>query len=188
MTTLIEQIEAENNKRIQKIQNEHFDWISKYEKHFTHFVTLTFHPQKIRKLQNEISNRNIANRLTLLELQKKSFRCFLNRLRKNLYGNSWQRFGEKILCIGILEGLHQDGKVHYHCLFGVEQSRHEHFSKCVRESWKKSPLSGHQIDVQLYRHADLIGYITKQAKYINRESIDWDNVLISEQVATLITE
>lgn len=188
MNTLIEQIEDSNNRRIKKFQSENIDWISKYEEHFTHFVTLTFHPQKIRKLHNEISNRNIANRMTLLELQKKSFRYFLNRLRKNLYGNAWQRYGEKILCIGVLEGLHQDGKVHYHCMFGIEQSRHKQFNECVRDAWKKSPLSGHQIDVQLYRNSNLISYITKQTKYINRESIDWDNVLISEQVAMLITE
>lgn len=188
MTTLIEQIELNHLRQCDRYKQENIDWISKYEPHFTHFVTLTFQPKKLRKLQDEITNRNIPNRLNLLELQKRSFRCFLNRLRKSLYGNSWQRYGEKILCIGILEGLHQDGKVHYHCLFGIEQDRHKQFAECVRQSWKKSPLSGHQIDVQLYRHSDLIGYMTKQTKYINRESIDWDNVLISERLAMLTTE
>lgn len=182
MNTLIEQLNEESQNRIEKFRNQHEEWMMKFEPFYTHFVTLTFHPQKTNALMKKIDHESIC------KLQKKSFRCFLNRLRKNLYGCSWSKHEQKILCIPVLEGLHKDGRIHYHCLFGIEQSRHETFAKCVKDAWSKSPLSGQQIDVTDYRNSGVIGYMTKQTKYINRESIDWDNVLISSHTNSLIAE
>jgi hypothetical protein len=182
MNSLIQQLNEQAHARQELFRNQHDEWMMKFEPLYTHFVTLTFHPQRINSLKNNLE------RDSLLKLQKKSFRCFLNRLRKNLYGCSWSKHEQNILCIPVLEGLFNDGKVHYHCLFGIEQSRHETFARCVKDAWSKSPLSGQQIDVTAYRNSGAIGYMTKQTKYINRESVDWDNVLISSHANLLIAE
>lgn len=188
MNSLIEQLNEQRDARLERFRNQHDEWMMKFKPFYTHFVTLTFHPQKVNALKNELTNQKHLSRDSLLTLQKKSFRCFLNRLRKNLYGCSWSKHEQKILCIPVLEGLFNDGKVHYHCLFGIEQSRHEQFATCVKDAWSKSPLSGQQIDVTTYRNSGAIGYMTKQTKYINRESVDWDNVLISSHANFLIAE
>jgi len=188
MNSLIEQLNNHHKEQVQKFRNENFEWLMRFEPHYTHFVTLTFHPSKINALKNEIVTNGCNDRYTLLELQKKSFRCFLNRLRKNLYGCSWSKHEQNILCIPIIEGLHQSGKVHYHCLFGIELDRHSNFKNAVETAWNKAPLSGHQIDVQNYNNIGAVSYITKQTKYLNRESIDWGNVLVASRLDSLIAE
>ncbi len=188
MNSLIEQLNNKHESDVTKFRNQNYEWLLRFEPHYTHFVTLTFHPSKINALRNELTHKGSKDRLTLLELQKKSFRCFLNRLRKNLYGCSWSQHEQKILCIPILEGLFQSGKVHYHCLFGIELDRHSNFKNALEDAWSKAPLSGTQIDVQNYNNIGVVSYVTKQTKYLNRESIDWDNVLVSTRLDSLIAE
>jgi hypothetical protein len=188
MNSLIEQLNENQESRIEKFRSQHHQWLMRFEPHYTHFVTLTFNPNKIYSLMNELTTNGVNERYSLIDLQKKSFRCFLNRLRKNLYGCSWRKHEQRILCVPILEGLHKNGKVHYHCLFGIELDRHSNFKKAVETAWSKAPLSGHQIDVQNYNNIGAISYITKQTKYLNRESIDWENVIVASHLDSLIAE
>jgi hypothetical protein len=178
MSTLSDQLNLANQRRIQKFNDAHYGWLMQFEPEFTHFITLTFNPTRIRDLINSVRSSKMIDRKELLGLQKRSFRCFSNCLNKSLFGNASERYGNKLLLVPILEGLFEGGRAHYHCVMGVPQDRFQAVEAKVREAWKQAPLSGHQVDVQPYRNSGCLGYVTKQAKYINRECIDWDNVLV----------
>lgn len=178
MSTLSDQLNLANEQRLQKFNNTHYEWLMTYDSQFTHALTLTFNFALIKNFINKASSFKVVAKTDLLELQKKSFRCFANRLNKSLFGNITARHGNKLLLVPILEGLYGDSKVHYHCALGVPQDRFEAIEMKVRNAWKHAPLSGHQVDIQPYRNCGWLGYSNKQAKYINRECIDWDNVRI----------
>jgi hypothetical protein len=178
MTTLSEQLNLENQQRIQKFNDSHYEWLMKFESQFTHALTLTFNSALIKNFINKASPFKSIAKADLLNLQKKSFRCFANRLNKSLFGNATARHGNRLLLVPILEGVSGDQKVHYHCALGVPENRFEAIEMKVREAWKHAPLSGHHVDIQPYRNCGWLGYINKQAKYVNRECIDWDNVRI----------
>ena len=80
--------------------------------------------------------------------------------------------------VPVIEGLSGGSKIHYHCAVAVPQDRMAVFSAKVKEAWSYAPLTGHQIDIQPYRNHGWLGYMSKQAKYLNRECIDWDNVFV----------
>jgi len=149
-----------------------------YDSQFTHAITLTFNSRLIANFINKNAPFKVIAKMDLLELQKRSFRCFANRLNKSLFGNTTARHGNKLLLVPILEGLHGDNKVHYHCALGVPPDRFESIEMKIKGAWKHAPFSGNQVDVQPYRNSGWLGYINKQAKYINRECIDWNNVHI----------
>lgn len=178
MSTLADQLNSANEQRVRKFNDSHFEWLMQYESNFTHAITLTFNPKIIRHVINKVSSSKMMTKAELLELQKKSFNYFANRLNKSLFGNTTARHGNKLLLVPIFEGLFENGKAHYHCAMGVPQERFEVIEMKVREAWKHTPLSGNQVDVQPYRNSGWLAYISKQAKYINRECIDWENVRV----------
>lgn len=178
MSTLSDKLNLANEQQIQKFNDSHFEWLMTYDSQFTHAITLTFNSAMIKNFINKASPFKFIAKADLLELQKKSFRCFANRLNKSLFGNLTIRHGNRLLLVPILEGLNGDSKVHYHCALGVSQDRFEAIEMKVRDAWKHAPFSGNQVDVQPYRNSGWLGYISKQAKFINRECIDWDNVRI----------
>ncbi len=184
MTSLQEQIKDANIQSVQKISNAHYEWLLQYDQHFTHAVTLTFHPKKIRKLVDCISTSKMLSRADLLELQKKSFGCFRFKLNKLLFGNAVTRYGAGLLIVPAIEGLYDGGRVHYHCAIGVPSDRMDVFESKVRVAWAYAPLAGSHIDIQPYRNKGWLGYLSKQAKYLNRECIDWDNVAIPRHFAS----
>ncbi len=120
----------------------------------------------------------------MLELQKKSFRCFRFKLNKLLFGNAVTRYGAGLLIVPAIEGLYGGGRVHYHCAIGVPSDRMGVFERSVIAAWHYTPLAGHHIDIQPYRNQGWLGYMSKQAKYLNRECIDWDNVAIPKHFAS----
>jgi len=178
MSTLSEQLHSQNQRRIEKFNNSHYEWLMQYEPQFTHAITLTFNPQRIRYISNKFSNSQMITKTELLELQKKSIHCFANRLNKLLFGNTTARHGNKLLLVPVIEGLFDGAKVHYHCAIGIPPDRFQVLEAKVRDAWRHAPLSGNQVDVQPYRNRGWLGYMNKQAKYINRECVDWGNVLI----------
>ena len=178
MNTLSEQLHSNNQRRLERFNDAHYEWLMRFESQFTHAVTLTFNPQRIRHISNKLSNSQILSRNELLELQKKSVHYFANRLNRSLFGNSTARHGNRLLLVPVIEGLFDGAKVHYHCAIGIPQDRFQAIEAKVRDAWRHAPLSGSQVDVQPYRSRGWLGYMNKQAKYINRECVDWDNVLI----------
>lgn len=185
MSTLSEQLHHENQIRIQKFNDAHFEWMMRFESEFTHFVTLTFNPARIRHIVNKSSKSHAGTKSDLLELQKRSFCCFANRLNKSLFGNASVRHANKLLLVPVLEGLFDGGKTHYHCALGIPTDRHQAIEAKVWEAWQHAPLAGSQIDVQPYRNSGCLGYMNKQSKYINRECIDWGNVRIPVQFPSI---
>ena len=178
MSTLSEQLHSTNERRIEKFNDANYDWLIQFESKFTHAITLTFNPQRIRYICNRMSNSRMLTKIELLGLKKKSFRYFANRLNKSLFGNATSRHGNRLLMVPVIEGLFDGGKVHYHCAIGIPEDRFQAIEMKVRDAWRHAPLSGNQVDVQPYRNRGWLGYMNKQARYINRECIDWDNVLI----------
>lgn len=178
MTTLSEQLNNDSKNRIQKFNDQHFEWLMRYEALFTHALTLTFHPKRIQNLINKSSNSHIMAKSDLLELQKKSFNFFANRVNRSLFGNSSDRHRNKLLLLPMLEGQFIGCHTHYHCVLGVSEDRFEVIEAKVRDAWRETPLAGNQINVKRYRDIGWIDYMNKQAKFVNRESIDWSNVRI----------
>ena len=178
MGTLSEQLNATNQKRILKFNDSHFEWLQTYDSKFTHAVTLTFNSRQITNFINKANTFKMITKADMLILQKKSMNYFANRLNKSLFGNVSVRHGNRLLWVPILEGVCGDQKVHYHCSLGVPHDRFNAIEMKIREAWEHTPFSGNHVDVQPYRNSGWLGYSSKQAKYINRECIDWDNVRI----------
>ena len=174
MTTLSDQLHSDFTARINKYRSSHEAWAMTHESHITHALTLTFN---IRHLQNTLRKANITKPLNhpdVLELLHGSMRYFKWKLDKSLYGS---RRGN-ILFIPVLEGVRDGEKPHYHCLLGISEDRFESLELKVKDIWADSPFGGHQIVVKPYRDHGWVGYTTKNALFINRENIDWMNVLL----------
>ncbi len=174
MTTLADQLNDHFIQRTRAFQEQNYAWLVQYEHLISHAVTLTF---DIKHLTNCL--RNARRSITLhdpyvLNLIHGSMGYFKIKLNKSLYGNQRGR----ILFIPILEGLSSSENPHYHCLLGVDQDRKDVVEEKVKQLWPKAPFGGHQIVVKPYRDHGWIGYTTKQTLFVNRESIDWMNVLL----------
>lgn len=176
MSTLLEQLNLDDSNRIRKFNDAHFEWLMVYEDQFTHAITLTFNPKRINYMLNKNRDDKFITKNELLDLQKKSFNCFANRLNKSLFGNASIRYGNKLLLIPILEGLMGDCRVHYHCVLGVPADRFNVIEEKVKNAWFHAPLTGSEVMVKAYRNSGWLAYSTKQAKFMNRECIDWGNV------------
>ena len=186
ITSLAQQLRDAERERVQTFNEQHFDWLMLLQSHFTHAITLTFNPSKIRRLVNRESFTNINSKSMQLELQQKAFGCFVKRLDKLLYGNSSARFGQRLLLIPVMHGLYEGGKLHYHCAVGVPEDRFEVLGKKVIEAWQHTPLAGHQVDFKPYRDSGWLEYINKETKYINRENIDWINVRVPATLSSTV--
>ena len=174
MTTLSDQIQHNFASRINKFREEHQAWVMTHESLFTHALTLTF---DINHLWNSLRKANISKPLNhpeVIDLLHGSMRYFKWKLDKSLYGNRRGR----ILFVPVLEGLKTGQKPHYHCLLGVSTDRFDVVESKVKEIWSDSPFGGHQVVVKPYRDHGWVGYSTKNTLFINRESIDWMNVLL----------
>ncbi len=179
MSTLSEQLNHQFDQSIQKFNDANYDWLMQFDRHFTHAVTFTFNPRRIRRLEEGNDETFwVPTKADILELQKKSFRCFRFKLNKLLFGNDVTRRGRGVLMVPIIEGLYSGGRVHYHCAIAVPADRMSVFEGKLRDAWRYAPLSGDQVDIQPYRNQGWLGYISKHAKYLNRECIDWDNVFV----------
>jgi hypothetical protein len=156
------------------------EWILQHESLFTHAVTLTFNHTKLRRQIMNIDPAICLNSDRMIDLYKDSMRSFKWKLVKSLYGNSWQRFNRPFVFIPISEGLGRNEKPHYHCILGVEAEKSGMVYETVRSIWNTMPFGGCRVDVQPYISVGWVRYTTKNALLINRESIDWDNVLLPQ--------
>lgn len=162
----------------EELRRQSLDWLSQFEGNLTHFVTLTFDSAKIWAYINGCDKTIALHDPVMIDLYKASMGKFGRYLNHGLFGNSSRRFGQRLLLIPVLEGLSRGRNPHYHCVMGVESNRSEVLEQRVVDAWKRVPFSGHQIDVQAYRDHGCLSYTTKETKYLDRESIDFDNVLL----------
>lgn len=152
--------------------------MNRFHPHFTHALTLTFDERHIWRFENDLRNPTIPTAEQMLAKRKQSFRHFGQRLSRLLFGNACQRSGEKLLIIGCLEGLRAGERPHYHCSLGVPKDRFPVLGAMVSLAWSHTHFAGIEPTLKPYYSNDWISYSTKNARYVDRECIDWDNVRI----------
>jgi hypothetical protein len=174
MTTLSDQIQNDFNVRINKFRDQQEAWVMAHEHLITHALTLTFDIDRLWRFLHKGNVAKSLNHPEVIELLQGSMRYFKWKLDKALYGN---RRG-KLFFVPILEGLKDGQKPHYHCLLGVSEDRFNVIESTVKAMWADAPFGGHQVVVKPYRDHGWVGYSTKNALFVNRESIDWMNILL----------
>lgn len=178
--TLLIEFEAKRQKD-ERFRKENEQWILQYEPLFTHAVTLTFNHPKIRRQMMHIDPSLSLNSTAMIELYKANMRTFKWKLAKSLYGNAYKRFCTPFVWIPILEGLGRDEKPHYHCMLGVSCDRHEVLQDKICSIWNKMPFGSQRVDVKPYESVGWVKYSTKNTLFVNRDSIDWENVLVPQK-------
>lgn len=174
------QINEAKREKDQDFRTSCENWILQYEPLFTHALTLTFNHTKVRRMMIQQHTSMTLSSSEMIGLYKASMRLFKWKLVGKLYGNSWKRFKIPIVFIPILEGLGRDQKPHFHCVVGLPNTSHEAIADAVCSIWNKVPFAGNRIDVQPYISVGWARYTTKNALYANRESVDWENVLVPQ--------
>jgi len=180
MSYCTQEINETKRQRDQDFRTDSETWILQYEQLFTHALTLTFNHTKVRRMMMQQHSSVTLSSSEMVELYKASMRSFKWKLVKSLYGNAWKRFKLPIVFVPILEGLGRDQKPHYHCVVGLPNASHEAIADTVCSIWSKTPFAGNRIDVQPYFSVGWARYTTKNALFANRESIDWENVLVPQ--------
>lgn len=155
-------------------------WVQNYEPMFTHAITLTFNHTKVRRQMMEMDSTMCLSSKEMIELYKANMRTFKWQLVKSLYGKAWKRYNIPFVFIPILEGLGREQKPHYHCVVGVARDRYEVLNEKVYSIWNNMPFGGNRVDIQPYFSIGWVRYSTKNALFANRESIDWENVLVPQ--------
>jgi hypothetical protein len=174
MHTLDEQSQQINQKQRDRFRRDMYNYLAQYSELMTHAVTLTFNGSKLEALKRKADWMQGEAYERLLQ---RSFKHFATRLNRHVYGNSTQRHGKTLLILPVIEGLKKDECPHYHCAIGApDRVGHAEFARMVKDSWSKVAFAGHQIDVQPYRDKGWCSYISEDAVFLNRLSVDWDNV------------
>lgn len=174
MSNLCDQLQNNYRAEILKIRSDHESWVMNHEHLITHAVTLTF---DIRHLWRTVNKHQIAVTLkdtAVIDLLHQSMKYFKWKLEKSLYGNK----RGKIFFVPVIEGLSNGQNPHYHCFLGVSEDRLEVVEEKVKFIWSKTLFGGDQIVVKPYRNRGWVSYTMKSAAFLNRESIDWMNVLL----------
>jgi hypothetical protein len=159
-------------------RSENALWIKQYEHMFPHAVTLTFNHTKVRRQLMAIDSTLTLGSDTMVELYKANMRTFKWSLAKSLYGNAWKRFDKPFVWIPVLEGIQSGSKPHYHCILGVGEDRHQGLEQQIKTVWQTVPFSGDRVTVEAYRDGGWINYCTKSTGWLDRQGIDWENVLV----------
>lgn len=111
-----------------------------------------------QKLDKIYSSRNLGH--------------FLNRLNKDLFGNSFRRFGKKVEVVPIFE-TSISGRLHYH--LAMKNPKPDYpmlFGLKIRQHWLKTPWGYNEIDINHNINNGWIDYITKTK---GDDYIDWAN-------------
>ena len=178
MTTLSEQLENNFWTNVAKYKEQHYQWMLKNKHLATHAVTLTFDPKKINSFLRRNKMDMPLNHSYLIKKYKSEMKYFGRLLSKNLYGKSAQRYGERLLLVPCLEGI-EDGKMpHYHITIGVDEQRLEVANKLISECWLQTRFCGYHNTIKPYIDEGWLGYNIKRCMFLQKEVIDWENVLV----------
>ena len=174
MDTLDQQAKEITKERRQRFRREIYNYLVQYSDLITHAVTLTFDGSKLNALKRKSDWAHGENYEALLQ---RSFKHFVTRLNRQVYGNAAQRYGKTLLILPVIEGLKRGECPHYHCAIGgPDRLDAAEFEQMVTQSWKHVAFAGQQVDVQAYRDKGWMSYISEDAVYLNRISVDWSNV------------
>lgn len=187
-TTLQDQISEAAKQRQQAHREVHFQWLLAYEHLVTHAVTLTLDPKKIDAFTAAFSRSLTRNHPEMIERCQASMKLFANILDRSLYGNMGQRCGSPLFFVPVIEGLNNGQVPHFHCSVGITENRFDVFEKKVLDAWQRVPFSGFAVKVVPYRDEGWLTYSTKGSKFLNRESIDWQNVRVPPSPSLITTE
>lgn len=175
----------EHRLAVDRLRSALDDWVGKFSPYITHALTLTYDESRLWRIQRLVDSPRLISNAEVLDFRKRSFRCFGQRLNRSLFGNAANRYGERMLLIGCLEGFRKGEHPHYHCFLGVPADRFEGLEDKIRSAWRKVPFAGHQIKVKPYYSAGWVGYSLKNAVFVDRDNIDWDNVRIPASLIAL---
>ena len=185
MQTLIEQLDQAASDKKQELKTAIFNWLSQFDHALTHSVTFTINPVIFHAIDRYGKNPKMLTSAQKMDMVKSNFNFFVQRVNTCVFGNASYRYGKTLLIIPVIEGQYQDGKLHFHCAVGVPADRLDGIEKKILHAWRATPLAGFMNQVNTYQNSGWLSYISKQAMYLNRESIAWDQVKIPLDVLTL---
>lgn len=174
MTTLTEEIKDDVQRRRDKFRTAIYQYLLQYSDLLTHAVTLTFDGDALTRLKMKSPEMKAE---VFEEIVQRSFKHFVTRLNRSVYGNAAQRYGKTLLILPVIEGLQRGQCPHYHCAIAAPlRVSDAQLLESVTECWKSVAFAGHQVDVQPYRSERWLGYMSKKAVFLDRTSVDWSNV------------
>lgn len=180
-TSLQDQLLADQQRRQERVRREHEDWLTEHNPVVTHAVTLTLLPFAVRAFTNKLNHSLTMNSPELVDLYSKALRKFGHTLNRSLYGNAAQRHGKSALMIPSFEGLQNKKKPHIHLAVGIPEDRFTNFATKIQQAWSSStPFAGYTDTQPTYDNGGWSHYITKEAVFIDRQSIDWQSVILSK--------
>lgn len=184
MKTLIQQLEQTAKDKKQKLKAAIFDWLIQFNNVLTHSVTFTINPTIFDAIDRHGKATKLLTKKQKIDMIKKNFDFFTQRLNVAVYGNASRRYDKTLLIIPVIEGQYQDGRLHFHCAIGVPTDRLEGIEQKILHAWRATPLAGYMNQVNQYENRGWLSYISKQAVYLNRESIAWEQVKVPKKILT----
>lgn len=157
------------------LQQACIEWMMHHKDAVTHAVSLTLKPNRI------LLNNNGATTVKLTDFEaKETFRFFVKRLNKSLFGNAASRFGKTVSVIPVLEGQGTNKLLHYHCAIGnvPDGMSVEALKTHIHAAWLKTPYGNEQIDVKLIESSDWFAYMGKEIGIKHADVLDWTNVVL----------
>ena len=178
-TTLQDQLQADQQRRIQHIRREHDDWLSQHNPVVTHAVLLTLEPWRVRAYANRFNSSLTMNSPELLKVYSKALRQMGHTLNRSLFGRAADRYGKSALIVPSFEGLQKDKKPHIHLAIGIPVDRFTGFDTKIQQAWSSStPFAGYTDTQPTYDNGGWNRYIAKEAVFADRESFDWQSVML----------
>jgi hypothetical protein len=178
MNSYIQDLESIAKAKKQEVRTAIYHWLVQFDESLTHAVTFTINPNIFWKIDRFGKNENLLTDAQKVLICKKNFEFFIKRLNRAMYGNACYRYGKELLIIPIIEGQYQDGRLHFHCGIGIPNDRKYGADQKILKAWRGTPLAGFINDVKPYKNKGWLSYISKQAVYLDRESIAWDQVRV----------
>ena len=103
----------------------------------------------------------------------RNLRHCLNRVNKNVYGKSFDRYGKRLRVLPVLES--KKGRFHYHLLIEKPTSLpYEQFCKLMQDCWMKTKFGNRQVHFHQNINHGWSGYITKFQNV--EDEPDWENL------------
>ncbi len=178
-TTLQNQLLTEQIRRQDSVRQEHEAWLNEHASSVNHAVTLTFNKAPVRAYLNQFKRSLTMNSPEVLNLYSKSLKRFGRALNRSLFGNAAERYGKSILMVPVFEGLQKAKTPHIHLAIAVTEDRFLGFEDKVQQAWNSAtPFAGYTDTEIVYDASGWSRYISKQSVFIDRQSIDWQSVML----------
>jgi hypothetical protein len=148
----------------------------------THAVTLTLKPNRALHTETGI----IFESLDVFKARR-TFRFFMNRLNKAVYGTSGARYGKRLFVIPVLEGQATGKHLHYHCAFGNfrEVIDDLQINTLIKSAWIKTEFGAEQMVIKPIISADWFSYMGKEVALQDKDVVDYDNVTLPSTTTLL---